>query len=84
MKITHRKTLWIHSAYSVIMTTALVVLVLVRGDMPTIALAFLLFLYIGGNVYIHIKRNDFKKETLIEYLLLGFAVFVVLYSAALN
>lgn len=38
-------------------------------------------LYIVGNTVIHIKRDDYRQDTLIEYILIGAAVFVVLVSA---
>ena len=84
MKTQHRQTLWIQSAFSAVMCAALVGMVLIRRDTPTLLLAGFLFAYILGNTAIHLKRGDFKKDTLYEYLLLGFAVFVVVSSAAIN
>lgn len=84
MKIKHHKTLWVHTLYSIVLTVGLALLVLIRRDVPTAVLAVLLVVYIIGNSYIHIKRDDLKRETIYEYILLGFAVFIVVSSAALN
>ena len=84
MRIKHRKTLWIHSVYSVFIILALIGLILIQRTIPTIILAVLLAVYVLGNTYIHIKRDDFKKETLYEYLLVSVAVFIVITSATFN
>lgn len=84
MKVVHQKTLWMHTVFSTIMCAALLGMVLIRRDTPTMLLAGTLFLYVLGNTLLHIRRDDFKKDTLYEYLLLGFAVFVVLSSAAIH
>lgn len=80
MKIVHRKTLWVHSLFSIVMLVILAIVWFVRQDFSTLLLTSFLALYITGNAYIHLKRDDFKKETLYEYLLLGLAVFIVLSS----
>lgn len=49
--------------------------------MPTIIVGAAIALYIIGNTVIHIRRDDYRQETLVEYLLIGGAVFIVLAGA---
>ena len=81
MKTMHRKTLWIHTLFSFSLCALLGVLVWLKGDLPTIIIGAVIALYVIGNTIIHIKRDDYKQETLIEYILIGSAVFIVLASA---
>lgn len=78
MKIIHRKTLWFHTLFSVLMCIGLTLLVLAKRDLSITILVLLLVAYILGNVVIHIKRDDFRREVLFEYSFIGIAIFVVL------
>lgn len=80
MKIMHRKTLWFHTLFSVVMCIGLTALVLAKQDLSITILVVMLGAYILGNVAIHIRRNDFRREVLFEYSLIGIAIFVVLGS----
>ncbi len=81
MTAQHRKSLWIHSVFSLLMCLGLLVIVLTGRHLSTTVLASLITAYVLGNAYIHIKRNDYKRETLYEYALIGGVVFIVLGSA---
>lgn len=81
MKIAHRKTMWLHTAFSGVLCAFLIVLILMKRNVPTMVVAGALILYLVGNAYLHIKRGDFRRDTLYEYILLTLAVFVVLASA---
>lgn len=81
MKIAHRRTLWQHTLFSAIMCAGLIAIALVRRDIPTVIIAALIAVYVVGNAALHVRRDDFKKETMYEYVLLALAVFVVLASA---
>lgn len=83
MKIHHRKTLWIHTLFSIVACSGLALLLLVQQNIPTIIVGGSLIVYILVNTYIHIRRDDFTKETIYEYILLGGAVFIVISSAFL-
>lgn len=80
MKVVHRKTLWFHTFFSALMCVGLTALVLVKKDLSITILVVLLAAYILGNVAIHIRRDDFRREVLFEYSLIGIAIFVVLGS----
>lgn len=81
MKAAHHRTLWIHSVFSLLVCALLGFVVWIRGDLPTTIVAAAIALYIVGNTVIHIQRDDFKRDTFIEYILIGGAVFIVLASA---
>jgi hypothetical protein len=59
-----------------------ILLVLVRDWTLGIAVTFL-FLYVVGNGIIHVKHNQLKRDTLIEYVLVAVIVFVLLVSVRL-
>jgi hypothetical protein len=81
VKAIHRKTLWIHTLFSFSVCALLGLIIWLKGDLPTIIIGAAIALYIFGNTVIHIKRDDYKQDTLIEYILIGSAVFIVLVSA---
>jgi hypothetical protein len=81
MKAFHRKTLWVHTLFSFSVCALLGLLIWLKGDVPTGIIGAAIALYVIGNTVIHIKRDDYKQETLVEYILIGGAVFIVLASA---
>lgn len=81
MKIHHRRTLWVHTLFSFSLCALIGLITWLKGDLPTIIIGAVIALYIVGNAVIHIKRDDYKQETLVEYILLAGAVFIVLTSA---
>lgn len=81
MKAAHHKTIWYHSAYAVVMAALLAVLLIVSRNLPVLIIVLLVALYVGGHIYLHIKRDDLKPETIVEYSLLGAAVCIVLAGA---
>ncbi len=81
MTAQHRKSLWIHGVFSLLMCLGLLVIILTGRHLSTIILASFIAAYVLGNAYIHTKRNDYKRETLYEYALIGVVVFIVLGSA---
>ena len=81
MKVVHRKTLWIHAVFSLGICVALGALIWVRQDVTTIILAAVIGTYVIGNVVIHLKRDDFRQDTAIEYALFATAMFIVLASS---
>jgi hypothetical protein len=66
------------------MCAAIATLILIRHDLPGLLLGGLIAVYVLGNTFLHIKRDDFKKETLYEYILVGASVFIVIFSAILH
>lgn len=81
MKIIHRKTLWIHSVFSLFVIGLLAALIVFNRNVPIVLLAIAVGVYVIGNAAIHIKRDDFREDTMLEYFLLGAAVLIVLVSA---
>lgn len=83
MKIAHRKTLWIHTLFSVVACVLLGIILLTRRDISTIALVTVIAVYVLANALIHLMRDDFRQDTLVEYVLVGVAIVVVLAGALL-
>lgn len=81
MKAKERKSLWHHVVFSAIICAAMAALILVRKDASSLMVAGFLIVYIGGNTFLHYRRQDFHKETFFEYLLISVAVLVVLIGA---
>lgn len=81
MKAHHRKTHWIHTVFSISVLGILAAIILIKNDIPALVIAGLFGVYVAGNGLIHARRDDFKPEVLIEYILLAAAVFIVLASA---
>lgn len=81
MKVHHRKTHWIHAVFSIGLLLALMTIVLIKRDIPTMVLALAFTFYVVGNSLIHLRRGDLNQETVIEYTLLTLAVFIVMASA---
>lgn len=78
MKIAHRKTLWVHTTYAVIVSAVLASVIVLKRDVPNIVIVLLIGSYIIGHVIIHLKRDDLRRDTVLEYILGGVAVGVVL------
>lgn len=81
MKTAHRKTMWFHTAFSGLLCAVLIGLIVFERNLPTLVVGGALVAYLVGNAYLHIKRGDFRRDTLYEYILLALAVFVVIASA---
>jgi hypothetical protein len=81
MRAVERKSMWHHTAFSLVLCAVLIGIVWVRRDTPGVLLAALVAAYIAGNTFIHFVHKDFRKETLLEYILVGSAVLIVLLGA---
>lgn len=84
MKAVQRRALWQNGLFSALISAGIIAVILVRRELTTSLLAILLAVYVLGNAVLHIKHNSFNREVLLEYVLLSFAVFVVLASAILR
>lgn len=78
MKVAHRKTLWVHTSYALAVSTILTFVIVLKRDLPNIAIILLIGAYIIGHVIIHLRRDDLRQDTILEYILGGIAVGVVL------
>ena len=67
--------------FSLIVVSLLVTLIVFNRNIPVALLAIAIGVYVVGNAAIHIKRDDFREDTMLEYFLLGAAVLIVLVSA---
>ena len=81
MKSVERKSLWHHVVFSAVLCAVMIAIIIVRKDMPSILLALFLASYIGGNTYLHYRRKNFHTETVLEYILISAAAFIVLAGA---
>ena len=81
MKISERKSQWHHVVFSIVLCLGLSLLLLIRKDTSTFLIVGAVLIYIAGNTALHIKRHDFRSETLYEYILVAAAVLLVLLGA---
>jgi hypothetical protein len=81
MRTSERKSLWYHSAFSAVLCALMIGLVVIKHDVPSLIVALLVAIYVAGNTWLHLRRHDFRTETLYEYLLLATAVLIVLWGA---
>lgn len=81
MKSLERTSMWHHTLFSALICLAMVVLYWFRRDTPSLIIIAFVALYVVGNTLIHLRRKDFRKETLYEYLLVSAAVLIVLLGA---
>lgn len=68
-------------AFSVVLALLLLGIIFARRDTPTLIFSGIVMLYIIGNTALHLRRKDFRSETLYEYVLIGAAVLIVLLSS---
>lgn len=76
-----RKSLWYHSAFSLLLCAAMVGLIIIRRDLSTLLIVIAVVIYVAGNTWLHLRRHDFRRETLYEYLIVAAAVLIVLLNA---
>jgi NhaP-type Na+/H+ or K+/H+ antiporter len=81
MKMVERKSQWHHVVFSMALCLAMALLLYIRKDISTFVIVGVVLLYIAGNTLLHVRRHDFRSETLYEYLLVAAAVLLVLLSA---
>jgi hypothetical protein len=81
MKATERASLWQHTLFSALLCAAMIGLVLVRRNWTTLLIISFVLLYVIGNTLLHVRRRDFRRETMYEYVIVGAAVLVVLIGA---
>lgn len=81
MRKHHVPTLKFHTIYSLFISSVFIMVIAVFPDI-TLAAAIIFFVsYIAGNGLIHSKKNTLHKDSVIEYLLVAIAVFVVVVGA---
>ena len=81
MKAAERASLWQHTLFSALLCLTMIGLVLVRRDWSTLFIVGFVLLYVVGNTLLHVRRHDFRRETMYEYVIIGAAVLIVLISA---
>ena len=77
----HRKTLWIHTTFSLLILVLLGLLIAFNQNIPVGLLALAIGVYVVGNAVIHIKRDAFREDTVLEYFFMRAVVLIVLISA---
>lgn len=78
MKKFHHASLKLHVIYSVFLSVIFLAILLFVRDIALGASMFFLVLYVVGNGIIHTKKNELKRDTLLEYVLVSAIVLVVL------
>ncbi len=81
MRVSERQSLWYHSVFSLLLCAGMVAILLIRHDLSAIFIVLVLTTYVGGNMLLHFRRHDFRKEAFYEYAIVATAVFVVLIGA---
>lgn len=81
MKVAHRRTLWVHTVFSLIVCGVLGFVLWRKPTVPAIVVLGAIAFYVLGNVFIHARRDDLRQDTVIEYAVFGIAIGVVLVSA---
>jgi hypothetical protein len=81
VKISERQSLWYHSAFSLLLCAAMIGLIIIRHDIPTLLIVATVLAYVAGNTVLHLRRHDFRKETFYEYVIVAAAVLIVLLGA---
>lgn len=81
MKKIHAPSLKFHTVYSIVLTLIFLVIIIFIRDIALGAAMFFLLLYVGGNGIIHSKKNELKRDTLLEYIILSIIALVVLVGA---
>lgn len=78
MKKIHHPSLRLHAIYSIVLSVVfLAILIFVRDIALGVSMLFLV-LYVVGNGIIHTRKNELKRDTLLEYVLVSAIVLVVL------
>lgn len=81
MRKHHLPTLKFHTVYSIAISLVFIFVIALFPDI-TLAASIVFFVgYVAGNGIIHTKKNTLHKDSVIEYLLVAIAVFVVVVGA---
>lgn len=81
MKAVERASMWHHTLFSLLLCGAMLALLCIRRDLSSLFVVAAVLVYVAGNSYLHLRRKDFRRETLYEYLLVSAAVLIVLFSS---
>lgn len=81
MKKIHRSSLKFHTIYSIALSVIFLVIILSVRDITLGATMVFLLLYIIGNGIIHTRKNELKRDTLLEYILVSIIVLVIIMGA---
>lgn len=81
MKMIERSSMWHHTLFSLLLCAAMVALFIIRRDVSSLIIIGVVFCYVLGNTLLHVRRQDFQRETLYEYVLISAAVLIVLLGA---
>lgn len=83
MKKQHFRKLKFHTIFSVILSVAFLVVLLIVPDLSLGIAAVFLCAYIIGNGIIHVKNNELSRDTVLEYILVSAIVIVVIIGSLL-
>lgn len=81
MKKIHLPSLKIHTIFSLVLAIVLLVVLVFVPSISLFAVAMFVVLYVSGNGIIHSKKNELKRDTLVEYVLVSIIVIVVVIGA---
>lgn len=81
MKKIHLPSLKIHTIFSLALAVVLLAVIIIAPSISLFAVALFVVLYISGNGIIHSKKNELKRDTLVEYILVSIIVIVVVIGA---
>lgn len=81
MKKKHHSSLKFHTIYSIILSVVFLAIILVRHDLTLGLTMVFLTLYIVGNGIIHTTKNELKRDTLVEYVLVSIIIMIMTIGA---
>lgn len=83
MKKHHLPTLKFHTIYTLILAGALLATLFFFPDVSLFATILFLIAYVAGNGIIHARKNEFSRDSLVEYLIVALVGAVVVIGAFL-
>ncbi len=78
MKKQHYKKLKFHTIFSIIISLLFLTILLVNRDITLGVAMLFLVAYIVGNGIIHVRHNELKRDTILEYIIVSVIVLVLI------
>jgi hypothetical protein len=83
MSSKHYRAHWHHTVYNLLLLLCLIAIFFIDSAINRLLLPLLLVLYVAGNGFLHWRRGNLHRDTVLEYVLVSFMVFVLLWGAIL-
>jgi len=77
MKKIHHKSLKFHTLYTAAISIIFLIVILFAREITLFTTSIFLILYIIGNGIIHTIKNELKRDTVIEYIIVSTIILVI-------